>query len=117
MKTSEVFKLVKENLQKPREVSSFRTFDSEGRSPLICITLNHLLSKRLITWADKERCTNIVRVSLDLNPTLETWLINNKHCTPEDIKYPRSLETTQKLYNTRQAWLDWLIQKYQSQND
>jgi hypothetical protein len=110
MKTSEVFKLVKENLGQLREG------DWSG-SPYICVTLRKLEAENTIEEKDRLRCKNIIGRLLDGYYTLDSWLKASGYLKDELGSYPYSFETEDKLYNTRQGWLDWLIQKYQSQND
>jgi hypothetical protein len=109
MKTSEVFNLVKENLAGPGQ--------NAGYSPFICLTLTRLGIARRINVADSNRCKDIVRTLLNKSHTLEHWLITNEHVKLKTVAYCRSPRTDQKLYNTRQAWLDWLIKEYQSKGD
>lgn len=100
MKTSEVFKRAKKYLAK----TELKTF-SNTQANHIC----YAIQLTTCTEDDKTRTRRIIHSYLDGLPTFSAWL-NMVH----GIDYAEDMD---KLQRTRHAWLNHLIEHYESIGD
>lgn len=112
MKTSEVFRAAKKHL-----------WTGVGRrgikAQFVCQALNRSWARGYVTFGDARLAEKIIDKLLGRHCALEDWLIA-KGGVPFNYLYsPRSEKrrNRQKLQATRHAWLDHLIQHYESIGD
>jgi hypothetical protein len=111
MKTSEVFKRVKENLAKDLH----EAYNHSGKEKFICIaTTTAAAHSKRITNEDVERCTDIVESRLEGAYTMEGWL-NDRGCVPEYELCDRT--TKDRIQAHRHAWVDMLIAEFEAKGD
>ena len=109
MKTSEVFKRVKEHLAETYEETTFR------KEKFICIAIAIAAGRsKRITEADRSRCTEIVESRLEGTYTLEGWLVD-KNCIPDYELCSHG--TKDRIQAHRHAWVDMLIAEFKSKGD
>jgi hypothetical protein len=109
MKTSEVFKRVKEHLAETYEETTFR------KEKFICIAIAIAAGRsKHVTEADVERCGGIVESRIQGMYTLESWL-ESKGCIPDYSLCGRT--TKDRIQAHRHAWLDMLIAEFESKGD
>lgn len=100
MKTSKVFKIAKERL-------------ANKEHSYICYALHAALADGAITRRDHDRNVRIIEKLLgEDNHTLGRWLIAHKK-----IVWWQHHRGTQKIHETRLAWLDHLIAHYEAKGD
>ena len=103
MKTSEAFKIAKTHL-----------WDGRGRDNprkmWICVCISIAAQEKKIPLKDANRCRGIISALLGNYCTLSSWLMRE-----HDIENPHANKV--KLQATRAAWLDHLIDHYQSIGD
>jgi hypothetical protein len=108
MKTSEVFKKVKENLAKDFE-------ETHRKEKFICIAiLTAAAHTKRITEEDKSRCTDIVESRLEGAYTMGGWL-NDRGCVPENFLNDHNI--LDRIQAHRHAWVDMLIAEFESKGD
>jgi hypothetical protein len=116
MKTSEIFSLAKQTLKTQHDLN----IEEYKRDKYTCIVLTRLSRDSYITLEEEIRCKKILRDLLGKNVNaLEGWLRDNDYLPPRQMNDNSNYdnETLEKIYNTRQAWLEWLIKEYQSKGD
>ena len=105
MKTSEVFRRVREHLRDEGHMMHYERY--------ICYALDHLyFKKKTIGDRDRTRCKRIVMDLLAPAHSLECWL--DTHHRKEITNTPRY---KRKIMATRKAWLTHLIEHYEAKGD
>ena len=105
MKTSEVFRKVKDHLLDEGYMQHHERY--------ICYAITELyFKKKTIRDKDRVRCKRIVMELLAPASSLEHWL--DMHHRKEITNTPRY---KRKIQATRKAWLDHLIQHYEEKGD
>jgi hypothetical protein len=111
MKTSEVFKKVKENLAKDFK----ETCNSPTKEKFICIAITTAAAyTKRMTNGDIERCTGIVESRLEHDYTMEGWL-ESKGCVNNYFLCDRA--TKDRIQAHRHAWVDMLIAEFKAKGD
>ena len=92
-------------------------------SPFICDNIWHVTKGQPSGRKDEKRITQFISKLLGGRFSLVEWLIDNGHVKASSISwsYDNSHYTgpidRAKLQATRMAWLDYLIEHYESQGD
>jgi hypothetical protein len=111
MKTSEVFKRVKEHLAKDLH----EAYNRSGKEKFICIAITTAAAHtKRITEEDRSRCTAIVESRLEGTYTMEGWLVD-RGCIPEYELCDRA--TKDRIQAHRHAWVDMLIAEFEAKGD
>jgi hypothetical protein len=79
--------------------------------------IDHLHNISLTEQRNRFSLVSWIRELLDGYSTLETWLVRVHNAPPGKTEWaPRSdIEATQKLFDTRKAWLDWMISYWEAE--
>ena len=105
MKTSEVFRRVREHLGDEGYLYSHERY--------ICYALHYLyFIKKTIGDRDRTRCRKYIRLHLDGCASLEHWLYQNHR-----IQSTNTPRYQKKIMATRKAWLTHLIEHYANKGD
>ncbi len=112
MKTSEVFKLAKQQLATTYGETGY--YNRAGKEQFICVAIHTASAHtKRITDEDIERCIDIVEARLGGSHTLESWLVD-KGCLPCNGWTTADRDRAQQH---RHAWLDMLIAEFEAQGD
>ena len=112
MKTSEAFKEARKRLW-----NGIGEYCGANKDHFICVALDHAVA---VDTATVIRCQVILDNLLEQHGCLEDWLIAKEHLDPMFLSQ-HSVEDfpdiMRKVQVTRRAWLDHLINHYQSIGD
>lgn len=123
MKSSRILKKVKQILA---------VTDFEDNSPYICDCVMRIC--REVNVYGEDNCEkgyaikDFIRVLIENKFSLEQWIRDNGYMSNEEIAELREWNihgnhtmdhppAVIKLYNTRQAFLDWMIEQYEAKGD
>jgi len=107
MKLSQIFREAKYEL--------WNGFGQPYQPKFVCHAINRLFARHPLHDDRIYAAKHVISELLNGHTTLEDWLVANKHCRMEDLYMINgNFRDPKKIQATRHAWLNHLIQHYES---